>query len=121
MDWVGGGGGAVAAENSSGGLHGWMHGLFIQRISAGELRAGLRAEAGWETAVRTPQPAFASIGGETSARRYRGVFPGSKGHRETPGRSKCFTVDPDSWPRFLLSHQLFIAFVYFQGFKPLCF
>lgn len=60
------GGQVVVAENSSGRLHGWMHGLFIQRISAGELRAGLRAEAGWEPAARTPQPACISSGLETS-------------------------------------------------------
>lgn len=66
-----GGGGIVAAENSSGRLHGWMHGLFIQRLSAGELTAGLRAQAGWETAVRTPQPVYLCSGLETSARSFR--------------------------------------------------
>lgn len=40
----------AAAENSPGRLHGSAHGLFILRISAGDLRAGLWAEAGWQTA-----------------------------------------------------------------------
>lgn len=36
---MGGWGRVAAAENSSGWLLCWAHGLFIQRISAGELRA----------------------------------------------------------------------------------
>lgn len=44
------GGGHSTAENSPGRLHGCAHGLFILRISAGDLRAGLWTEAGWLTA-----------------------------------------------------------------------
>lgn len=40
VEEVGGGGGrgVEAGENSSGRLHGWMHGLFTRGISAGEPR-----------------------------------------------------------------------------------
>lgn len=48
--WTGEEGGeGKEAENSLGWLQRSAHGLFIWRISAGDLRAGLRDEADWET------------------------------------------------------------------------
>lgn len=76
--------------------------------------AGLRAEAGWETAVRTSQPVRISTGLETSGSSFRwcgSILLRLKGVSDTQGWSNS---NPDSWPRFLPSHQLYFAFVYFH-------
>lgn len=67
---MGGWGRVSAAENSLGWLHYWAHGLFIQRISAGELRAGLCAEEDWDSSVRPARGVRETSDGSQQ------VFPG---------------------------------------------
>lgn len=67
---MGGWGRVAAAENSSGWLLCWAHGLFIQRISAGELRAGLCTEEGWDSSVRP------AVGDQETSGGSRQVFLG---------------------------------------------